>query len=97
MSDQINDLIDTAIQQLTDDDIHSGVGCLTELATLFAKAGLGMDSFLNVRKYIIDAAIAKTDAFFITEKIKLAEREAQNERQRYFIDQNREETRQTIN
>lgn len=97
MSDYINDLIDTAIQELTDDNIHSGVGPLIELAQQFAKAGLGMESFLNTRQYIINEAIAQTDAFFINEKIKLAEREAQNERQRYFTDQAREETRKTIN
>jgi hypothetical protein len=95
MSDKINDLIDTAIKQLSDDDIHSGVGCLVELAQLWAKSGLGIESFLNTRKYIIDEAIRNTDAFFITEKIKLAEREAQNDR--IFTDQAREETRQTIN
>ena len=93
MSDKINDLIDTAIQQLADDDINSGVGCLTELAELFAKAGLGIESFWNTRKYIINEAIAKTDAYFIMEKIKLAERDSQHERQRYFTDQAREKTR----
>ncbi len=93
MSDYINDLINAAIQELSDDNIHSGVGSLTELAQQFAKAGLGMTSFLNVRKYIIDTAVQNTDAYFITEKIKLAERDAQNERSRYFTDQARQETR----
>lgn len=91
MSDKINDLIDTAIQQLTDDDIHSGVGCLVELAQLWAKSGLGIESFLNTRQYIINEAISQTDAFFIIEKIKLAEREAQNDR--LFTDQARGTTR----
>jgi hypothetical protein len=95
MSDKINDLIDAAIKQLADDDSNSGVGCLVELAQLWAKSGLGIESFLNTRKYIINEAIRNTDAFFITEKIKLAEREAQNDR--IFTDQAREETRQTIN
>jgi hypothetical protein len=91
MPDEINDLIDAAIKELSDDNIHSGVGSLIELAHKFAAAGLGIESFLNTRKYIIDEAIRNTDAFFITEKIKLAEREAQNDR--LFTDQARGTTR----
>ena len=95
MADEINYIIDAAIKQLSDDDIHSGVSCLVDLAQKYAKAGLGMESFLNTRKYIINEAIAQTDAFFIIEKIKLAEREAQNER--IFTDQARAATRKETN
>ena len=78
--EQINTLIDDAINQLADDDIRSGVGVLQEIAHVFAKAGLPIETFFNIRSYIVNEAKEKTDSLFIDEKIKLAEREAQNAR-----------------
>lgn len=79
-SDRINDLIDEAIDSLADDDISKGAEALLALAQSFAKAGLGIDSFQNTRQYIINEATAKTDAVFIQEKLKIIEREMQQDR-----------------
>jgi len=40
---------------------------------MWAKAGMPIKSFLEVRQYIINEATAKTDALFIQEKLKIAE------------------------
>ena len=76
----IDRLVDECINNLADDNIHSGAESLTDLARLWAKAWLGMKSFLDMRTYIINEASARTDAFFIQEKLQLAERKLQNER-----------------
>lgn len=69
----IDDLITEAIELLAEDDITNGTGSLMELAEAFHKSQLGMDSFLNVRSYIIDAAIKKGPAKLIFEKVSIAE------------------------
>lgn len=76
----INDVIDDAINSLADDNINCGAEALQELARSFAKAGQPIESFQNVRKYIIDEATARTDAFFIAEKLKIAEQELRQDR-----------------
>lgn len=77
---KIDMLIEESIKELSGDDINKGAECLIELATYWAKAGLTMNSFLDMRKHIIDSAIAKTDKHFITEKLTLAERELREKR-----------------
>ncbi len=72
-ADRINDLIDESIEQLSSDNFNHGVDCLVDLATFFAKAGCSINEFANMRKYIINEAIERTDAYFIKEKIKIAE------------------------
>lgn len=73
MDDKVNDLIDEAITALSDDSITKGADALEELAQMWAKAGMPIKSFLEVRQYIINEATAKTDALFIQEKLKIAE------------------------
>jgi hypothetical protein len=70
----INDLIDECIQALSDDNIQHGADQLYELAVLWTKAGLTQESFQDIRKYIVNEAIARTDTHFIREKLKIAER-----------------------
>jgi hypothetical protein len=82
--DDINALVDDAIVQLSSDNINEGVDCLFALAHVFAKAGCDMQSFLNMRKFIIEQAIGKTDAYFIQTKVELSEKQL-----REFRDGNR--------
>ena len=79
---EINGIIDQAIESLADDDIRQGGESLTELAILWSKAGMPIQSFYDIRKYIIGEAISRTDAVFITEKLKIAERAAHEQRNR---------------
>lgn len=78
--DQLNDLIDEAIKQLSSDDINTGADCLVEIAHLYARAGLPQHLFGGIRQYIINEAEKRTDKLFIQEKLKLAERNNQNGR-----------------
>lgn len=78
--DKINDLIDEAITNLADDNVNVGAESLVELAQIFAKAGMTKESFMNIRKYIINEAIERTDAVFIKEKLKSAEKQLQENR-----------------
>jgi hypothetical protein len=73
MTPDIDALIEECITNLSDDNIKMGGESLQELARYWAKAGLTLKSFMDMRTYIINAAIEKTDAFFIREKLKLAE------------------------
>jgi len=73
MTPDIDALIEECITNLSDDNIKMGGESLEELARYWAKAGLTLKSFMDMRTYIINAAIEKTDAFFIQEKLKLAE------------------------
>jgi hypothetical protein len=68
-------LVDDAIEQLSSDHINEGVDCLVALAHVFAKAGCDMQSFLDMRKFIIQQATEKTDAYFIQTKVELAEKQ----------------------
>ena len=79
-ADRFNDLIDSAIDALSDDSITSGCDVLVEIAQHFAAAGIPQSSFMDTRQYIINEATARTDAFFIEEKLRLAERAAQSRR-----------------
>lgn len=80
--DHINLLIDMCIQALSDDNIEQGADQLYELAVIWARAGLTQKSFADIRKYIINEATAKTDAHFIHEKLKIAERKNYERRNR---------------
>ena len=74
--DPINPLIDECVDHLCDDNPEFGAESLVELANLFAKAGLGMQSFLNMREYIVQTAKERIgNHSFIDYKLKLAERE----------------------
>ncbi len=76
----LDKLIDECIDNVASDDINSGAESLFELAGVWAKAGMPLTSFQDMRKFIIDQAKERTDSHFIDTKLKLAERKAQNER-----------------
>ncbi len=71
--DEINKLIDECIDQLADDNTRVGAESLVELAHVWANAGIDISSFLDIRKYIINEAIERTDPMFIEEKLQQAE------------------------
>jgi len=76
----IEKLIDECIDSLCDDNIFHGAESLQELAQNFAKAGMTMKSFLDIRTFIINQAKEKTDALFIDEKLKLSEQALREKR-----------------
>ena len=76
--DDINELIDDCIDHLCDDNPEYGAGSLAELAHVWAKSGLGMQSFLNTRHFIINSAIERlgtSATSFIHYKLQVAEQE----------------------
>lgn len=77
---EIDELIQECIDNLSDDSIGKGAECLVELAIKWAKAGLPQSSFNDMRKYIIEEAITRTDKLFIQEKLLLTERKLRDER-----------------
>lgn len=82
MMQDVNDLIDAAIQAISDDDLRQGADTLYELSMIWSMAGLPITSFFDIRKHIIESAESKTDRAFIREKIKLIEREHRERRNR---------------
>ena len=81
--DSINELIDDCIDHLCDDNPEYGAGSLAELARIWAKSGLGMQSFLNTRTFIINSSIERlgTQATaFINYKLQVAEQELTKQR-----------------
>jgi len=78
----INDLIDNAIESLSSDTMNSGAEELAELAEVWHRAGLPVESFEDIRGHIVQAAEQQTDAYFIREKLVLAERKLRDTR--YF-------------
>lgn len=80
MAPDIDKLIGECITNLCDDDIKKGGETLEELARYWAKAGLTLKSFMDMRKYILNEAIERTDAFFIKEKLNLAEQDLRAKR-----------------
>ncbi len=73
-------MIEECITNLADDDINKGGEALQELAIVWAKAGLGYKSFLDMRTYIIESAKMKTDAYFIDEKLRITEQALREKR-----------------
>lgn len=78
--DDFDSLITEAIIELSSDDVEKGADCLVEIAQLWAKAGLPKNSFNNMRQYIINEAIERTDQVFIETKIAMAERKLRERR-----------------
>ena len=81
--EEVNELIDDCIDHLCDDNPEYGAGSLAELARIWAKSGLGKDSFLNTRQFIINSSIERlgTSATpFINYKLNVAEQELMKER-----------------
>lgn len=78
----INNAIDTAIDALADGDINQGADQLYELSVAWAKADMPQRSFEDLRGYIIQEAMEKTDHYFIIEKLKIIERANRDRRNR---------------
>ena len=81
--DDINELIDDAIDHLCDDNAEYGAATIIELAHLWAKAGLTQQSFADMRHYIIQSAIERlgtSATAFIHMKVQIAEQSLQKER-----------------
>lgn len=81
--DYINGLIDDCIDDLCDDNAELGAESLVELAHIWAKSGLGIQSFANIRQHIIQSSIERlgTQATaFIGYKLQLAEHNLRKER-----------------
>ena len=75
MLPDIDNLIQEFITNLCDDHVKRGGESLEELARYWAKAVLTLKSFMDMRQYIINMAVEKTDTVFIQEKLKLAEKD----------------------
>jgi len=81
--DEVNELVDDCIDHLCDDNPEYGAGSLVELAHIWAKSGLGQQSFENMRHYIIKSAIERLGTAatpFIHYKLQVAEQELSNKR-----------------
>lgn len=72
--DALYNLIEQSIEDLASESVSKGAESLEELAVIFAKAGMYRSTFNDIRKHIVDQAKQRTDALFIEEKLKLAER-----------------------
>ena len=79
-NDQINDLIDEAINTLVNDSPEKSAEALTELAGMWAVAGLTLQSFLDMRKHIVKMAIKQTSVLFVQEKLIVQEQIMRNKR-----------------
>ena len=81
--DHINELIDDCIDHLCDDNPEYGAGSLAELARIWAKSGLGMESFMNTRQFIINSSIERlgtSATAFIQYKLQIAEQSLRSDR-----------------
>jgi hypothetical protein len=81
--DEVNELIDDCIDHLCDDNPEYGATSLIELAHIWAKSGLGQQSFQNTRQYIIKSAIERlgtSATSFIHYKLQVAEQGLMRER-----------------
>ncbi len=68
----IDQIIDGAIEALSDDRIDTGVENLYELAILWKSAGMDAASFSDICGYIEREAAAKSDETFVQVKIQNA-------------------------
>ena len=77
----IDKLIDDCIDSLADDNANIGSECLVELAKAFAVTGMELESFLNLRTYIVQQALQRDQCPRLIET-KLIESEKQLQRSR---------------
>ena len=77
---QVDNLINDAISALADDNPKIGAEQLQELAQIFAKAGMKKQSFMDIRKHIIEQAIERTEPLFIKAKLEGQEQLLQENR-----------------
>lgn len=73
-ADKINDQMDEAIQYLVNENPDKCAEILIDLANLWAKAGMPLSSFADIRSHIVKSAIELVgNAAFIQYKLKFAE------------------------
>jgi hypothetical protein len=71
---KIDQMITEAINALISDTPEKASEALTELAFLWASAGIPKTSFNDLRQYVVSQAMSQTSVPFIEEKLRLAER-----------------------
>ena len=79
----IEELLIEVENALIDDTPEQAAEALEQLAQTWASAGLTYQSFLDMRQHLVQQASTKTSAYFIKEKLQLAEqhqRKVRNER-----------------
>lgn len=79
-ADDLDRIIDSAIDCLINDQPSNCVDCLVELCAIYKRAGMDFANFKQTRFMIIAEAEKKTSILFIKEKLIAAEREAQQKR-----------------
>ena len=81
--DAINELVDECIDDLCDDNAERGAQSIAELAIIYAKAGIPIKTFMDMREYIIRSAIERLGTAatsFIHYKLQVAEQELKKTR-----------------
>lgn len=74
-SNPIDQLIEQCVKALADDDINHGAESLIELAIMWSKAGISIQSFYDIRKVIIlEAQKLDQCPLLIETKLKLTEK-----------------------
>ena len=72
----LDDLMNEIAEKLSDGRPKDAADGLRDLASYFARAGMPIESFFNIRKHLIDQAREKAGCpVFIDEQLKLAEQE----------------------
>ena len=71
-SDDINNMIDSCIEQLSDDRVDVGVEGMYELAVLFKSSGCTSRAFVDMCGYIEQQAAERSDSGFVHMKISQA-------------------------
>ena len=79
--EKLDNLVSECITELCDDNATRGAEALAELATIYARAGMPMQVFQNMRKYIVCEAIERTgDQGFILMKLEQSEKDLNRQR-----------------
>lgn len=83
--DELNTLIDQAIEQLSDDRVDSGIDILNELAVVWKTAGMTGQSFKEICIYIQEQAAEKSDSDFVHMKMRVALKESRERKHGVII------------
>lgn len=75
LDDRLDRLFGETVRHIADGYYSGAADGLAEIADYFARAGLGMQSFLNMRRHLIESAREKTQcAVMAEEHLLIAER-----------------------
>lgn len=75
ITNEADAMIESCITGLTENNFNGVAKRLGYLAVYWAQAGLNLQSFLDMRTYIINMAEKQSDILLIEEKLRLAEKE----------------------